>query len=67
MDVDLPEDTSEEIDRASDFLGIDRKALVDRAILFYLDAIKKDVELKREITAWDKLSDEALSNFEKKL
>ncbi|MFH1072898.1 MAG: hypothetical protein V1743_05715 [Nanoarchaeota archaeon] len=67
MEVDLPDDVSEEVDRVSDVLGIDKKAFVDRAILVYLDNVKKMVDLKKEMSDWDALSDEALENFEKGL
>ncbi len=41
--------------------------LVQKAILFYSDAIQSQVDLKNEINDWEVLSDEALSNFEEML
>lgn len=67
MEVEIAKETSEELKEASKLLGINQKELVDRAIVTYIDSIKKILELKRDLTAWDLLSDEAIVNFEKSL
>jgi hypothetical protein len=67
MEVAIPQDTSEKIGKASELLGINKKELVDRAVLLYLDNIEKYLRLKQEMKEWDVLSDEALTNFEKSL
>ena len=67
MQIELPADTSEKVKKASDFLGIEKKELVDRAILVYLDDVKKLIELKKEMKEWDMLRDEALAVFDKSL
>ena len=67
MQIEIPKDTSKEIDRVSKLLGIKETQLVDRAILLYLDKIAKSLSLKKEMDEWDFLSDEALVNFEKSL
>ena len=41
-------------------MGIKEKELVDRALLLYLDSIKKILDMENEFRAWDKLSDGAL-------
>jgi len=46
---------------------IQRRKMVDRTILFYLNIIKEKLSLKKEFREWDKLSDEAFLNFEKSL
>ena len=56
-----------DIKDASKVLGINDKKLIDRAIIVYLDAIQKQIDLKREMKLWDELSNEALINFEKSL
>ena len=53
--------------KASDILGFKKQEIVDRALLFYLDTIQKQLDLKQEFKELDKLSDEALLNFEKTL
>ena len=67
MEMQLAEDMSEKVVRASQLLGIQRQEFVDRAILLYLDNLEKYLHLKQEMQEWDVLSDEALLNFEKTL
>lgn len=65
--MQLAEDTSEKVVRASQILGIQKQEFVDRAILLYLDNLEKYLNLKQEMQEWDILSDEALFDFEKAL
>ena len=67
MEMQLAEDMSEKVVRASQLLGIQRQEFVDRAILLYLDNLEKYLHLKQEMQDWDILSDEALFDFEKAL
>ena len=67
MQIEIPKDTSKKVEKISKILGIEKKQLVDRAILLYLDNISKYLNLKEEFNEWDMLSDEALINFEKSL
>ncbi len=67
MQIELSKDTFKKLEDASKVLGIEDNKLIDRAILVYLDAIQKQIDLKREMRLWDELSDEALINFEKSL
>lgn len=46
---------------ASKVLGVEEKDILERASLFYLDAIKGELEFKKELDFWDYLSDEALA------
>ena len=65
MEIELSRDMKSKLSKVSSILGVKDKDLVNRAILFYIDTISKQVELKKEISAWDKLSDEALAKFDK--
>jgi hypothetical protein len=65
MEIELSRDMKSRLSKVSSILGVKDKDLVNRAILFYIDTISKQVELKKEISAWDKLSDEALAKFDK--
>lgn len=65
MQIQISKDINQKIKEASRILGLEQQKIVDRAILLYLDNIKKYVELKKEFKEWDELSDEALLNFEK--
>ena len=67
MQIELSKDTFKKLEDTSKVLGIEDNKLIDRAILVYLDAIQKQIDLKREMRLWDELSDEALINFEKSL
>ena len=66
-EMQLAQDTSEKVVRASHILGIQKQEFVDRAILLYLDNLEKYLNLKQEMQEWDILSDEALFDFEKEL
>ena len=57
----LTKQTRMSIKNASKVLGIREADVLERASLFYLDAIKKDLELKKEHDFWEYLSDEALA------
>lgn len=67
MQIEIPKETSKQIDEASEAFGLGKKEIVNRALLLYLDNIKKYLALKNELKEWDALSDEALLNFERKL
>ncbi|MBS3176375.1 hypothetical protein J4457_04005 [Candidatus Woesearchaeota archaeon] len=67
MNVELEKTTFQKVDRASKLLGIKKNQLIDRAVLVYIDNLSKYLDLKQELDAWDVLSDEALTNFEKAL
>ena len=67
MQVQISKDVDKKIKEASRILGLEEEEIIDRAILLYLDNIQKYLELKKEFKIWDKLSDEALENFERGL
>ena len=67
MQIELEKETSKKIQDASKILGIEKKYIIDRALLLYLDNLSRYLDLKNEMKAWDTLSDEALINFEKSL
>ncbi len=56
----LTKKTRINIRNASKVLGVKEKDILERASFFYLDAIKKELDLQQEFTFWDYLSDEAL-------
>lgn len=67
MQVNFHEQTMMQIIKISRELGVREENLIQRAVLFYFDAIQKQVDLKQEMNEWDMLSDEALTNFEEML
>lgn len=67
MNLAISPDTSMKVQNVSEMLGIPQQEVVDRAILVYLDSIEKFLDFKKELAAWDALSDEAWENFEKSI
>ena len=67
MEIEISNDVSENIEKASLELGVDKKELVSRAIRFYLHSIIEEENLKKELEAWEKAGMEDLENFEKQL
>lgn len=65
MEIELSRDTKSKLNKVSSILGVKDKDVVNKAILFYLDTISKQMELKKELSSWDELSDEALIKFDK--
>lgn len=68
MQIEISNQSEERLKKISDATGFATKDILDRALmLFYLSAVKDEIELKKELTAWDKASDEDFANFEKDL
>ena len=67
MDIHLSKEIDSELRSASKALGFKEDVMVERAVSFYLDSIRKQLTLKCELDQWDALSDEALLSFEKSL
>ena len=67
MEVNLSAPMSAQLKTASKRLGFDEQRLVKRAVLFYLNTLRKQSNIRKELSAWDSLSDEALLKFEKSL
>lgn len=67
MEVELKKETSKEIEEAAMAFGMKKQEIIRRAILLYLDELRNLIGLKKELKAWDALSDEALSKLERKL
>ena len=67
MEVKLSKEVKQRVEHVAQTLGMEENQVVNQALILYLDTIKKHVELKKELEAWDRASDEALANFEKNL
>ena len=48
-------------------MGIGEKELAERAMRFYLASVEREVALQSELDAWERISDEALTNMEQTL
>ncbi|MEK7481118.1 MAG: hypothetical protein AAB604_03405 [Patescibacteria group bacterium] len=58
--IHVEEKINQNLEKTSKIMGIKKRELVDRALLYYFESIKDMVDLKREFDAWDRLSDEAM-------
>lgn len=67
IDVIVPEDMSENLEKASKELGLEENEVVVRAIKFYLNSIKDRVALKEELEAWETAAIEDAAEFEKRI
>lgn len=67
MEVEISEEVSKNIKKASQELGLDQNELVRRAVRFYLHNLLEEKDLKEELEAWENAGIEDLQNFEKRL
>ncbi len=67
MNVKLSKEIEKKVGEAAHALGLHENEVVNQALLFYLDTIRKNLDLKCELQAWENLSDEAWTNFESQL
>ncbi len=67
MEVEIQKSTTEQVEKLSKLLGLEKQEVIGKAVDFYFENLEKHSKLKKEIKDWDKLSDEALDEFEKAL
>ncbi len=67
MKITMQKQLEQEVRRASEVMGVSEEELAERAMRFYLASIQQELELEKELQAWDKVSDEALLNMERAL
>ncbi len=66
MEITLTEEDVNKINEAGKLTGLEKKEIIKKALIVYLENLKEMRKLENETQAWDELSDEALLNFEKK-
>lgn len=64
MQIVISKKLSKKVSEVSKAFGWIKEKVVNQALMDYLDSM---ISLKKEMEAWDKLSDEALLKFEKDL
>jgi hypothetical protein len=64
MQIHIEEQLNKRLQDVSKAYGVDEQQLIKQAILLYLDTVTKNVDLRRELAAWDALSDEAMLSLE---
>ncbi len=67
MQIEITKEVDTKLKKISSVSGLDRKKIVTKAIDYYLLVLDQELKLKNEFGSLDKLSDEALLNFEENL
>jgi len=65
MKITMQKQLEQEMRRASEIMGVSEEELTEWAMRFYLASIHQELELEKELHAWDQVSDEALLNMER--
>jgi hypothetical protein len=63
--IQVEEKINQNLEKTSKIMGIKKRELVDRALLYYFESMRDMIDLKRELNAWDRLSDEAMQAMTK--
>lgn len=63
----LPEDIDKKVKKISYNMGLSNQDFFINAVVYYLKALENQLKLKQELELWEKVSDEDLINFEKKI
>lgn len=64
MEVEISEDITRHIDKASQAFGLNQQEFVLRAVRFYLNSIMEEEYLREELEVWEKAGIEDLEHFE---
>jgi hypothetical protein len=68
MDViTIPIKIKRELKEVTKITGIDQSSLLVNAVTYYLDSLKKNLDLKKELDVWEKASINDLLKLEKTL
>jgi hypothetical protein len=65
MDITIDETTKHTVEKAAQYLGVNENEIGQRALSYYLSALKADLELADEFSAWEQVSDDALLDMER--
>ena len=65
MEITLTEEDMNKINEAGRLTGLEKREIIRKALIVYLENLKEMQRLENETQSWDKLSDESLLNFEK--
>lgn len=65
--ITIPKKVERAVEEISGKLGISKEDFFINALLYYLQTLEKAAELKKELGAWAKVSDEEFSKFERTL
>ncbi len=65
--ITIPKKFEKEIRKISKKMGISKEDFLINALLYYLQALEKKIELKKELEAWEKASNKDFLKFEKSI
>jgi len=65
--ITIPKNLIKEVDKTAKNFGLSKEDFLVGAILYYLKQINEKIELKKELEAWEKASDEDFLKFEQKI
>lgn len=63
----IPKKMEKEVNRFSRNLGVSEKEILINAVKYYLDLLKNNNKLNKELETWEKASNEDLLKFEKNI
>lgn len=63
--IHVEEKINQDLKKASKLMGVKKKELIDRALLYYLGSVRDLLHFRKELDAWDELSDEAMQKISK--
>ena len=67
MDITIDETTKHAVEKAARHLGVNENEIGQRALSYYLSALKADLDLADEFRAWEQVSDDVLLDMERQL
>ncbi|MEK7559841.1 MAG: hypothetical protein AAB522_00870 [Patescibacteria group bacterium] len=59
----LSKDIKEQMEIVSEKMGLEKQEILNRALLLYFEGIQKQLNLFKELGAWEKLSNESLLKY----
>ncbi len=65
--ITLPKTIEKELRDASHDFGISRKDFLTNAVVYYLKTLRNQIDLKKELEMWDKISEQDYLKFEKRV
>lgn len=59
----LSKEVKKQMEVVSEKMGLEKKEILNRALLLYFEGVQKQLNLFKELEAWEKLSNESLLKY----
>lgn len=59
----LSKEVKQQMEIVSEKMGLEKKEILNRALLLYFEGIRKQLDLFKELESWEKLSNESLLKY----